>query len=71
MGHTFFNWALRYVEASVISGTIHAEPVVSALLAWLILSEKPGVATVVGGAVVLSGLFLLLRGRWLPSEPIS
>jgi hypothetical protein len=60
MGHSVFNWALRYVEASVISGTIFAEPVVSALLAWLILSEKPGVATVVGGAVVLSGLFLLL-----------
>ena len=71
MGHTVFNWALRYVEASVISGTILAEPVVSALLAWLILSEKPGVATVVGGAVVLSGLFLLLRGRRLPTEPIS
>ena len=71
MGHTVFNWALRYVEASVISGTILAEPVVSALLAWLILSEKPGVATVVGGAVVLSGLFLLLRGRRLSTEPIA
>ena len=71
MGHTVFNWALRYVEASVISGTIHAEPVVSALLAWLILSEKPGVATVVGGAVVLSGLFLLLRGHCFPTKPIS
>jgi drug/metabolite transporter (DMT)-like permease len=71
MGHTVFNWALRYVEAPVISGTILAEPVVSALLAWLILSEKPGVATVVGGAVVLSGLFLLLRGRRLPTEPIA
>ena len=71
MGHTVFNWALRYVEASVISGTILAEPVVSALLAWLILSEKPGVATVVGGAVVLFGLFLLLRGRRLHTEPIA
>jgi drug/metabolite transporter (DMT)-like permease len=71
MGHTVFNWALRYVEASVISATILAEPVVSALLAWLILSEKPGVATVFGGAVVLSGLFLLLRGRQLPKEPIA
>lgn len=71
MGHTVFNWALRYVEASVISATILAEPVVSALLAWLILSEKPGAATVFGGAVVLSGLFLLLRGRQLPTEPIA
>jgi drug/metabolite transporter (DMT)-like permease len=71
MGHTVFNWALRYVEASVISATILAEPVVSALLAWLILSEKPGAVTVFGGAAVLSGLFLLLRGRQLPMEPIA
>ena len=63
LGHTVFNWALRYVEASVISGTVLAEPVVAALLAWLVLSEKPGTATLVGGAVVLAGIFLLLRGR--------
>jgi drug/metabolite transporter (DMT)-like permease len=76
MGYTIFNWALRYVEASAISGTIVAEPVVSALLAWLTLSERPGIATIVGGVVVLSGLslsglFLLLPGRWLPTEPVA
>lgn len=62
MGHTVFNWALRYVEASIVSGVILAEPVVAAFLAWLVLSEKPGALTVVGGAVVLVGLYLLLRG---------
>jgi len=71
MGHTVFNWALRYVEASIISGTILAEPVVSALLAWLILAEKPGLPTILGGGVVLFGLFLLLRGRRIPTEPIA
>ncbi len=70
LGHTVFNWALRYVEASIISGTILAEPVVSAFLAWLVLSEKPGLITVLGGAVVLFGLFLLLRGyEKKPGEP--
>ena len=70
LGHTVFNWALRYVEASIISATILAEPVVSALLAWLVLSEKPGLATLAGGAVVLFGLFLLLRGYGRePEEP--
>jgi drug/metabolite transporter (DMT)-like permease len=37
--------------------------VVAAVLAWLILSERPGTATVVGGVVVLLGIALLLRGR--------
>ena len=68
MGHTVINWALRYVQASIVSGTILAEPVVSALLAWLVLSEKPGLATLFGGAVVLLGLFLLLRGYRDPRE---
>jgi drug/metabolite transporter (DMT)-like permease len=68
LGHTVLNWALRYVETSIISGMILAEPVVSALLAWLILSEKPGLATLLGGAVVLLGLFLLLRGYRAPAK---
>ncbi len=72
LGHTVLNWALRYVEASIVSGTILAEPVVSALLAWLVLSEKTTLATLLGGSVVLLGLFLLLRGYSAPrdkSEP--
>jgi drug/metabolite transporter (DMT)-like permease len=71
MGHTVFNWALRYVEASVISGTILAEPVASALLAWLILSERPGLLTLLGGAVVLAGLYFLLKGRPVQAEPVA
>jgi drug/metabolite transporter (DMT)-like permease len=63
LGHTVFNWALRYVEASVISGTVLVEPAIAALLAWLVLSERPGTATLAGGAVVLVGIFLLLKGR--------
>jgi drug/metabolite transporter (DMT)-like permease len=69
MGHTVFNWALRYVETSIVSGTILAEPVLSAFLAWLVLSEKPETATVVGGAVVLAGLYLLLQGYRTIGEP--
>ena len=63
LGHTVFNWALGYVEASVVSGAVLAEPVIASFLAWLILAEKPGYATLLGGVVVLAGLFLLLRGR--------
>ncbi len=71
LGHTVFNWTLGYVEAAIVSGTVLVEPVVAALLAWWVLSEKPGLATAAGGAIVLVGLFLLLRGRsrMLPPKP--
>ncbi|MCA1715884.1 MAG: DMT family transporter, partial [Actinobacteria bacterium] len=72
LGHTVFNWALKYVDASIISGTILAETTGSALLTWLVLSERPGLATVLGGAVVLVGLYLLLRGyENKPEEPVA
>jgi drug/metabolite transporter (DMT)-like permease len=66
---TDFNLALRYVHISIVSGTILAEPVVAALLAWLVLPERPGPLTIVGGAVVLAGLYFLLKGRSAAGEP--
>ena len=71
LGHTVLNWALEYVRASIVSGAILAEPVIAALLAWVVLSEKPGLWTVVGGFVVLAGLYLLLRGEADATGPPS
>ncbi len=70
LGHTVLNWALEYVRASIVSGAILAEPVIAALLAWLVLSERPGLWTVLGGLVVLVGLYLLLRGEGGASGPV-
>ena len=70
LGHTVLNWVLRYVATSIISGTILAEPVVSAFLAWLVLSEKPGLATLQGGRLSLwasscsSTAIVLSPTRW-------
>ncbi len=71
LGHTVLNWALEYVRASIISGAMLAEPVIAALLAWLVLSERPGLATLLGGLVVLAGLYLLLRGDGVPGPSPS
>jgi drug/metabolite transporter (DMT)-like permease len=69
LGHTVLNWALEFVRASLVSGAILAEPVIAALLAWVVLSERPGLATVLGGLVVLAGLYLLVRGEGSPAQP--
>lgn len=60
-GHTVLNWALRHVPAAVVGVSMLAEPVLTTTWAWLVLGESPSPTAVVGGAVILIGLYLALR----------
>ncbi|MFB6112413.1 MAG: DMT family transporter [Halobacteriaceae archaeon] len=62
-GHTVVNWALEHLESSVVSVTLVGEPVGSTILALAIFGEVPTVATVLGGAIVLSGIVVTAQGR--------
>ncbi|MEF8799984.1 MAG: DMT family transporter [Halolamina sp.] len=63
-GHTVINWALAHVESGVVSVSLLGEPVGSTLLAMLLLpGEIPTPTTVVGGAVVLFGIYLTAAAR--------
>ncbi|TKX36075.1 DMT family transporter [Halorubrum sp. CGM5_25_10-8B] len=58
LGHTVLNWALAHLESSVVSVSLLGEPVGATLLAVTFLSETPTPATVVGGCVVLLGIYV-------------
>lgn len=58
LGHTLINWALEHVESSIVSVSLVGEPVGSALLALVIFGEVPGALTLVGGAIVITGIVL-------------
>jgi len=60
LGHTTFNYLLGHVRASIVAVALLAEPVGATLLAWAILGEAPGVATLIGGAVVLGGVYMAI-----------
>jgi drug/metabolite transporter (DMT)-like permease len=62
-GHTVLNWALAHVESSVVSVSLLGEPIGSALLAALLLDERIGLFTAVGGVVVLAGVAVTARSR--------
>jgi len=62
MGHTMYNWTLRYVPASVVSVSLLGEPVGSTLLAALLLSEVPSEYTMIGGAIILVGVVMASWG---------
>lgn len=57
-GHTVINWALAHLESSVVSVSLLGEPVGSTILALFLLTEIPTLPTVLGGAVVLFGIYI-------------
>jgi drug/metabolite transporter (DMT)-like permease len=71
IGHSTLNWALRYLSATFVSITTLAEPIGSGILAYLLLREPVTVSTVVGGAMVLSGIYVASRSELtsLPTPP--
>lgn len=62
-GHTVLNWALAHLESSVVSVSLLGEPVGSTALAVAFLGEVPTPTTVLGGAVVLAGIYVTARDR--------
>jgi len=58
LGHSVLNWGLEYVQASVISIALLGEPVGATLLAILVLHELPAFVQVVGGVVIITGLYI-------------
>jgi drug/metabolite transporter (DMT)-like permease len=61
LGHSTFNWSLKYFPAAFVSVTLLAEPVGSIILAYLLLSEVPGLLELAGGVVILSGIYVSSR----------
>lgn len=69
LGHSSLNWALGHLSAVAVSSAVMAEPVGATLLAFLFLKEVPRVSQIVGGAVVLSGVYLVLRSEQPQESP--
>jgi len=57
IGHSTYNWALRYLSAATVSVAGLGEPIGSSLLAYLFLSEPPTGLEVVGGGLILVGIY--------------
>jgi len=63
IGHTSFNWALRYLSAAYVTVTLLSEPIGSSLLAWALLKEPPTGLEGLGGALILAGVAIASRAE--------
>ena len=62
VGHTSFNWAMRWLSPTLVTLTILCEPVGASFLGYLIFHEVPGIHIIVGAIVLLSGVAIAIFG---------
>lgn len=60
LGHTLFNWSLKYVSTNVISIAILFEPIGAAILAFYVFNEYLIATQVIGGLIVIAGIMLFV-----------
>lgn len=58
LGQIVFNYALRWLRESTVSMAVVFEPIVAAILAYSILGEKVTSFQLLGGTIIIFGLFL-------------
>lgn len=63
IGHTLYNWSLKYIKAYLVGTTILGEPVGATILAFLIFKETPFIQTYIGGGMILFGIYLVFRSE--------
>jgi drug/metabolite transporter (DMT)-like permease len=63
LGHSSYNWALKYLSAPLVAVSLLGEPVGSSVLAWIFLNETPGPPVLAGGICVLAGIVLAARSE--------
>lgn len=61
IGHSTYNWVLRYIPATLVAVITLVEPIGSAVLAYFILRETPAAGVLIGGVLILIGIYLASR----------
>ncbi|MDJ0666857.1 MAG: DMT family transporter [Desulfobacterales bacterium] len=61
VGHTSYNWALKWIRTSTVAVSLLGEPIGASLLAWLLFGETLTIAKLVGGGLILAAIYLVAR----------
>jgi len=58
LGHSLFNWALKYISAAYVSLTLLGEPIGTIILTVIFLKESPTLLEGVGALMILAGIVI-------------
>lgn len=62
-GFVIYLWLIQHIGPVKASLTSYIMPISGLFLGWLVLDEKLGVNSFIGSAIIISGVYLVLRGR--------
>jgi drug/metabolite transporter (DMT)-like permease len=62
IGHTSFNWALRWIAPTIVTMVILLEPIAASLLGVFIFGEIPAQEVIYGGLILLIGVGIAILG---------
>lgn len=57
IGHSVLNYSVRFVPTTVVSLSVLAEPIITTILAWLILDESITFVTFAGALFIILGIY--------------
>ncbi len=60
LGHSLFYYAIKYTSPTIIASVPLGEPIIASLLAWIIFTEVVPIVTIVGGILILLGVYLII-----------
>jgi len=63
IGHSTYNWLLKYLPATFVAVTTLAEPIGAAILAYFLLQETPTQSILIGGGLILVGIYLASKEK--------
>jgi len=56
IGHSIFNWSLKYLPTGYVSVYLLGEPIGSSILAFFFLNEMPTAVKIIGAILILAGI---------------
>ena len=63
IGHTSYNWALKWFSASLIAVSLLGEPIGATILAYIIFDESLTWTKFIGGSLILAAIYLAAKGE--------
>jgi len=63
IGHTSYNWALKWFSTHMIAVSLLGEPICGTVLAYIIFNEGLNSFKIIGGIFILSAIYLAVSGE--------